>query len=84
MAATQKSLCAIPADPIEFPADANTLDYARSEDAKCPIRHMREHFIFPTRASLKKKALDGRLPGGFFFFFFFFLSLFLVPCPSKL
>ncbi|KAI6280967.1 Kynureninase (L-kynurenine hydrolase) [Pyricularia oryzae] len=62
MAATQKSLCAIPADPIEFPADANTLDYARSEDAKCPIRHMREHFIFPTRASLKKKALDGRLP----------------------
>ncbi|KAI6459491.1 Kynureninase (L-kynurenine hydrolase) [Pyricularia oryzae] len=63
MAATQKSLCAIPADPIEFPADANTLDYARSEDAKCPIRHMREHFIFPTRASLKKKALDGRLPG---------------------
>lgn len=62
MAATTKSLCATPADPIEFPGNANTLEFARSEDAQCPLRHMREHFIFPTRASLKKRALDGKLP----------------------
>ncbi|KAL8316482.1 hypothetical protein RB597_000401 [Gaeumannomyces tritici] len=50
-------------DAVEFPANAGTLEYARSQDAQDPLRHLREHFIFPTVASLKKKALDGKIPG---------------------
>lgn len=46
-----------------FPADANTVDFARSLDAQDPIRHLRDEFIFPTKTSLKKKALDGTIPG---------------------
>ncbi|KAL8308391.1 hypothetical protein RB593_006627 [Gaeumannomyces tritici] len=49
-------------DAVEFPANAGTLEYARSQDAQDPLRHLREHFIFPTVASLKKKALDGKIP----------------------
>ncbi len=48
----------------EFPASANTVDFARSLDAQDPLRHLRSQFIFPTKASLRKKALDGKLPGG--------------------
>ncbi len=48
----------------EFPASAKTADFARSLDAQDPLRHLRSQFIFPTKASLTKKALDGNLPEG--------------------
>jgi len=47
----------------KFPTDANTLAFAQQLDSQDPIRHLRDEFIIPTKASLKKKALDGRIPG---------------------
>lgn len=47
----------------EFPSNANTLEYAQFLDAHDELRHFRDEFIIPTRASLKKKALDGTIPG---------------------
>ncbi|EGO57264.1 hypothetical protein NEUTE1DRAFT_145950 [Neurospora tetrasperma FGSC 2508] len=47
----------------EFPPNANTLEYAQSLDAQDQLSHFRDEFIIPTRASLKKKALDGIIPG---------------------
>ncbi|KAK3400787.1 pyridoxal phosphate-dependent transferase [Sordaria brevicollis] len=47
----------------EFPSNANTLEYAQSLDAQDELKHFRDEFIIPTRASLKKKALDGTMPG---------------------
>lgn len=47
----------------QFPSNANTLEYAQSLDAQDELRHFRDEFIIPTRASLKKKALDGSIPG---------------------
>ncbi len=51
-------------EPAGFPAHANTLDFARSLDGQDALKHLRDSFIFPTKASLTKKALNGRLPGG--------------------
>ncbi|KAG5987357.1 Kynureninase 1 [Claviceps pusilla] len=50
-------------DVIEFPEDANTLAFARKLDAQDPLSHLRNEFVLPTKASLKKKALDGSFPG---------------------
>lgn len=49
----------------KFPHDANTLDFARKLDTQDSLRHLRDEFVIPTKASLKKKALDGRIPGTF-------------------
>ncbi|KAF3062073.1 Kynureninase 1 [Daldinia childiae] len=48
----------------KFPSNANTAEFARELDSQDPIRHLRDEFILPTKASLKKKALDGTLPDG--------------------
>lgn len=48
----------------QFPADFDTIDYARRLDAADRIGSFRDKFIIPSRASLKKKRLDGRIPGG--------------------
>lgn len=47
----------------KFPHDANTLDFAQKLDSQDSLRHLRDEFVIPTKASLKKKALDGRVPG---------------------
>lgn len=47
-----------------FPSDeANTLAFAQRLDAQDQLRHLRSEFVLPTKASLKKKALNGILPG---------------------
>ncbi|ORY67803.1 kynureninase [Pseudomassariella vexata] len=48
-------------EPVAFPSDANTLQFASALDAQDPI-NLRDQFILPTRASLKKKALNGTIP----------------------
>lgn len=47
----------------DFPADANTLAFAQKLDSQDQLKHLRDEFVLPTKASLKKKALDGSLPG---------------------
>ncbi|EFX06100.1 kynurenine hydrolase-like protein [Grosmannia clavigera kw1407] len=37
-----------------FPAEANSLEYARRLDSQDVLRDLRDQFIFPTRASLKR------------------------------
>lgn len=50
-------------EAAKFPTDANTLAFAQQLDSQDSIRHLRDEFVIPTKASLKKKALDGRIPG---------------------
>lgn len=47
----------------KFPSNANTTEFAKELDAQDSLRHLRDEFTLPTRKSLKKKALDGTLPG---------------------
>jgi kynureninase len=49
--------------PAKFPSDANSLAFAQTLDSQDELRHLRDEFILPTKASLKKKALDGTIPG---------------------
>ncbi|KAG5929748.1 Kynureninase 1 [Claviceps africana] len=49
-------------DDAKFPRHANTLGFARKLDAQDQLRHLRDEFVLPTKASLKKKALDGSFP----------------------
>lgn len=35
----------------------SSLAYAQSLDSADPLRHLREDYVFPTKASLKSKAL---------------------------
>lgn len=49
----------------QFPADANSLAFAQGLDAQDKLAHLRDEFILPTKSSLKKKALDGTIPGEF-------------------
>lgn len=49
--------------PPKFPADANSLQFAQKLDSQDSLRHLRDEFILPTKASLKKRALDGSIPG---------------------
>lgn len=50
-------------EPPEFPADANSLEFAQKLDSQDKISHLRDEFIIPTKASLKKTSLDGSIPG---------------------
>ncbi|KAF5123994.1 Kynureninase 1 [Metarhizium anisopliae] len=47
----------------KFPADANTLAFAQKLDSQDQLKHLRDEFVLPTKGSLKKRALDGSLPG---------------------
>ncbi|KAL7936572.1 pyridoxal phosphate-dependent transferase [Trichoderma chlorosporum] len=49
--------------PPKFPADANSLQFAQKLDSQDSLRHLRDEFILPNKASLKKRALDGSIPG---------------------
>lgn len=48
--------------PAKFPENANSLEFAQSLDSQDKLSHLRDEFIIPTKASLKKKALDGSTP----------------------
>jgi kynureninase len=50
--------------PAKFPHDANSLAFAQKLDSQDALRHLRDEFVLPTKASLKKKALDGTIPGA--------------------
>lgn len=50
--------------PAGFPSEANNLSFAQSLDSQDSLSHLRDEFILPTRASLRKKALDGTIPGN--------------------
>ncbi|KAK6222626.1 Kynureninase (L-kynurenine hydrolase) [Pestalotiopsis sp. IQ-011] len=47
----------------QFPSNAVSAEYAAQMDAEDELGHFRDEFILPTKASLKKTALDGTLPG---------------------
>ena len=51
--------------PVKFPADVNSLAFAQGLDGQDKLAHLRNEFTLPTKASLKKKALDGNLPGTY-------------------
>lgn len=56
--------------PYDFPAEANSLEYAQSQDTKEPLRHLRDEYIIPSKANLKarklaKAGLSGE-PGIYF------------------
>lgn len=42
---------------FEFPDNANTLEYAQSQDTKDSLRHLRSEYIIPSKANLKSKKL---------------------------
>lgn len=46
----------------KFPSDANSIAFAQKLDSQDSLRHLRDEFVIPTKASLKKRALDGTLP----------------------
>lgn len=50
-------------EPAQFPPDADAAAFARRLDEQDQLRHLRHEFLLPTKASLKKHALDGSLPG---------------------
>jgi len=47
----------------QFPPYADSAKYAASLDAQDPLRHLRDEFILPTKASLKKRTVNGTFPG---------------------
>lgn len=47
----------------QFPPFANSSKYAASLDEQDPLKHLRDEFILPTKASLRKRSLDGTFPG---------------------
>ncbi|KFA46915.1 hypothetical protein S40293_03638 [Stachybotrys chartarum IBT 40293] len=48
----------------DFPATADTLAYAQELDSQDALRHLRDEFYLPTKASLKKRALNGSMPNA--------------------
>lgn len=50
---------------LEFPSDSKSIEYARQLDSQDKLSSLRENFIIPTKASVRKKTLDGRLPGEY-------------------
>lgn len=48
---------------VKFAPDANSLAFAQKLDSQDKLSHLRDEFVLPTKASLKKKALDGTIPG---------------------
>ncbi|KAK7418156.1 Kynureninase (L-kynurenine hydrolase) [Neonectria punicea] len=51
-------------DAAKFPHDAGSLAFAQRLDSQDSLSHLRDEFILPTKSSLKKKALDGSIPGS--------------------
>ena len=51
--------------PAGFPANGDDIAFARQLDAQSPLQNLRDEYIYPTKSSIKKKALDGKLPGKF-------------------
>ena len=49
----------------KFPQDANSLAFAQKLDSQDALSHLRDEFILPTKGSLKKRALDGSIPGKY-------------------
>ncbi|PHH66228.1 hypothetical protein CDD81_7821 [Ophiocordyceps australis] len=49
-------------DKVEFPAEASSLAFAQTLDSQDELRKLRDEFILPTRASRKKRSLDGKMP----------------------
>ncbi|KAK2595671.1 Kynureninase (L-kynurenine hydrolase) [Conoideocrella luteorostrata] len=47
----------------KFPTDASTLAFAQKLDSQDQLKHLRDEFDLPSKASLKKKALNGSFPG---------------------
>ncbi|PHH69501.1 hypothetical protein CDD80_6694 [Ophiocordyceps camponoti-rufipedis] len=45
-----------------FPAEANSAAFAKALDQQDGLRHLRDEFLLPTKASLRKRALDGTIP----------------------
>ncbi|RDA83886.1 hypothetical protein CP532_3371 [Ophiocordyceps camponoti-leonardi (nom. inval.)] len=45
-----------------FPAEADSVAFAKTLDQQDNLRHLRDEFILPSKASLRKRALDGTLP----------------------
>lgn len=52
--------------PPKFPSEASSLDFAQKLDSQDSLSHLRDEFILPTKTSLKKRALDGTIPGKIF------------------
>ncbi|KAH7117429.1 putative kynureninase [Dactylonectria macrodidyma] len=48
--------------PAAFPAEANSAAFARQLDVQDKLLHLRNEFILPSKASLKKHTLDSTLP----------------------
>ncbi|PFH60080.1 hypothetical protein XA68_11498 [Ophiocordyceps unilateralis] len=46
----------------DFPADADSAAFAKSLDQQDGLRHLRDEFLLPSKASLRKRALDGTMP----------------------
>ncbi|KAK5090795.1 Kynureninase (L-kynurenine hydrolase) [Lithohypha guttulata] len=42
---------------FDFPAEATALDYAKSQDAKDSLQHLRSEYIIPSKANLKARRL---------------------------
>ncbi|KIW12781.1 kynureninase [Exophiala spinifera] len=42
----------------DFPSNANNIEYARSLDACCPLRHFRNEFIIPSKSNLRAQSLS--------------------------
>lgn len=42
---------------FDFPAEADTLEYAQSQDKKDPLRHLRAEYIIPSKANLRARKL---------------------------
>ncbi|KAF2771097.1 kynureninase [Teratosphaeria nubilosa] len=49
-----------------FPSEASLQNwgFATTLDSQDKLAHLRNEFILPTKTSLKKKALDGKIPGA--------------------
>jgi kynureninase len=48
----------------EFPPEAKSIEYAKQLDANDELGSLRNNFIIPTKASLKKKSLNGFVRGS--------------------
>jgi len=46
-----------PSITFDFPEDANTLEYAKAQDLKEPLRDLRGEYIIPSKANLKSTRL---------------------------
>lgn len=47
----------------EFSSTSKSVEYARDLDAQDKLSSLRDNFIIPTKGSLRKRALNGTVPG---------------------